>query len=147
MWGLMEDLYIVSNALQRRFTESRLMRLIILLHFIIFWSIWPLKLRFESKTTTKCFWWEHLVILLLLNLTGGCDKSYETNLRGKITSCACFLGSGLNSIFYWLAQWFIFCKSVLSSVTHLSRSRTFEKNVSSAKILHIEVIPSGRSFI
>ena len=37
--------------------------------------------------------------------------------------------------------------SVLSLVTHLPKSKTFEKReVSSANILHIKVIPSGRSF-
>ena len=104
-----------------------------------------LKLRFESKTTTKCFWWEHLVILLLLNLTGGWDKLFETNLREKVISFACLLGSGLNYIFHWWAQWL---KSVLNSVTDLFMSETFEKrDVSSAKILHIDIILSGISFI
>ena len=32
----MKDLYIVSKALRGRFTESRLIRPIILLHFLIF---------------------------------------------------------------------------------------------------------------
>ena len=37
--------------------------------------------------------------------------------------------------------------SVLSLVTHLPKSKTFEKReVSSANILQIKVIPSGRSF-
>ena len=57
-----------------------------------------------------------------------------------------FVGTGLNCIFHWQAHWLIFSKSVLSSVTDLFMSRTFEeKDASSANILHIEVIPSGRS--
>ena len=50
----------------------------------------------------KCFWWEHLVILLLLNLAGGCDKLIETNLWEKIISFPCLLWWGLNCIFHWL---------------------------------------------
>ena len=85
---------------------------------------------------------------MFLNLTRGCDKLFQTNLWEKISSFACFLGSGSNCIFQWLVYWLIFCKSVLSSVTDLSKSRAFEKReVSSAKMLHIEVIPSGRSFM
>ena len=113
----------------------------------MFLSIWALKLRFESKTTPKCFRREHLVILLLLNLRDGCNKSFETSLPEKITSFACFLGSGLNCIFHWLTHWLMLFGSVLSSVTLSSKSRTFEKGeVSLANVLHIEVILSGRSF-
>ena len=71
--------------MQGGLTERRLIRPIILYYFLIFWLVWVLKLRFESKTTPKCFWWEHLVILLLLNLTAACDKLFETNLREKIS--------------------------------------------------------------
>ena len=45
-----------------------LIRPINLLHFLIYLSIWVLKLRFEPKTTPKCFWREYLVILLFLSL-------------------------------------------------------------------------------
>ena len=81
----MKDVYIASNALRGNLTESRLIRPIILLKFLFFCSIWVLKLGFESKTTPKCFWWEHLAVLLLLNLTVGCYKLSETNLQEKIT--------------------------------------------------------------
>ena len=39
----------------------------------------------EVNTTPRCFWWENLIILLLLSLTVGCDKLFETNLREKRT--------------------------------------------------------------
>ena len=71
----MKYLYIVCEALRRRFTEIRLARPIILLHFLIFRSIQVLKLRFESKTTSKRF--------LISKLRVGCNKIFETNLWGK----------------------------------------------------------------
>ena len=49
----MKELYIVDKALQGRFTESRLIRPIVLLHFLIFSSICVLKLKFKSKGTPK----------------------------------------------------------------------------------------------
>ena len=96
-----KDLYIVSKAFHGKLTESRLVRAIILLHFLIFWSEWTLKLSFESNTIRKCFWWGHLEISLLLNLIGGCDKLFELIFREKITSLACLLESGLN----WNCHW------------------------------------------
>ena len=67
----------------------------------------------------------------------------ELDFREKITLFACLLGSGLNCIFHWYAQLLTFSKSQLSSFTDLF----IFLEVSSAKILHIEVIPSGRSFM
>ena len=88
------------------------------------------------------------MFLMRTSSNRGCNKLFETNLWEKITSFACFLESGLNCIFHWLAYWLNFCKAVLSLVTDLSKSRTFEKReVSWAKFLYIEVIPSGKSFI
>ena len=64
------------------------------------------------------------------------------------TFIACLSRSGLNCVFHWKAHWLIVLKSVLSSVTDLFISRTFEeRDVSSGKILHIDIIPSGTSFM
>ena len=105
-----------------------------------------LKLRFEFKTTPKCFWWEHFVILLLLNLAGECGKLSEFNLREKMTS---FVGVRiklnfpliLNYLFYFygidISHWIIFSKSALSSVTYLFISRTFESRSIISKNLNL----------
>ena len=54
----MKDWYIVSKACRGIFTESLFVRPINLIHFLIFWSIWVLKLRFESRMIPKCWrWW------------------------------------------------------------------------------------------
>ena len=72
----------------------------------------------------------------------------ELDFREKITLFACLLGSGLNCIFHWYAQWLTFSESQLSSFADLFISCTFQKReVSSTKILHNEVIPSGRSLM
>ena len=58
------------------------------------------------------------------------------------------LGSGLNCIFWWKFHSLSFSESKSSSFIDLFTSSTFEKReVSSSKILHIDVIPSGRSFM
>ena len=81
---VLQKIYVVSKAFRGRVTESRLIRLIILLHSLIFWSTWALKLSFESKTNLKCFWWAHLEMSLLLNLKDGCDELFELVFREKI---------------------------------------------------------------
>ena len=65
-----------------------------------------------------------------------------------MTSLACLLGSGLKYIFHWKAHSLIFSKSRFSFFVDSFTSSTFEKReVSLAKISHIDVIPSGRSFM
>ena len=82
-------------------------------------------------------------MLLLLNLTGWWKTFGESDLQQKITLFACFLGSGLNCIFYWQPHWLIFSKSAFSSFTDLFILWTFEKrNVSSEEILHNNFMPS-----
>ena len=63
--------FIYPKAFRGRFTESLLISPITLLHFLIASSTWELKFDFESNIITKCFWLEHLAMLLLLNLAGG----------------------------------------------------------------------------
>ena len=69
---------------------------------------------FESNRVPKSYiltsyilqpWQVHLamlllLLLLLLNLTGGWRMFGESDLREKITSFTCLLGSGLNCIFH-----------------------------------------------
>ena len=105
-----------------------------------------LKSNFESRTTPKCFWWGHVAIILLLNVTGGYVHLFD--FREKITSFACFFGSGLNCIFHWYTQFLIISKSEFRVFWEFLVLMIFEKSeASSAMILHIDIIPSGNSFI
>ena len=65
-----------------------------------------------------------------------------------MTSLACLLESGLKYIFHWKAHSLTFSISRFSFFVDSFISSTFEKReVSSAKTLHIDAIPSGRSFM
>ena len=87
------------------------------------------------------------VIVIITNdkVTGGWEQLVHFL---KETSSVCFLGSGLNCTFHWKAQLLIFSKSEFNFFADISISWTFEKiELSSARILHIDVTPSRRSFI
>ena len=65
-----------------------------------------------------------------------------------MTSLVCLLGSVLNFFFHWKDDFLTFSKSKFSFFVDLFTSSTFEKReISPAKLLHIDVIPSGRSFM
>ena len=51
-----------------------------------------------SRLIPRCFWDVVCITLILSNISGGCDISLDFRL--KVTSCACFIGSGLKLIFY-----------------------------------------------
>ena len=164
---------MVSEAFIGRKIQSLLINPIILLHFFIFCSIWIFKSSLESRATPKCSCWGHLMIVLLLKGIGGCidvfdlrekttlhcvkygnfPQNFHTRKSDQITSFyavlfACFLGSGLNCSFHWQAQLPINSKSEFKAFWELRVSITFEKSdVSSAKILRMEVISLGKSFI
>ena len=105
-----------------------------------------LKSNFESRTTPNCFWWGHVVIILLLNVTGGYVHVFD--FREKITLFASVFGSRLNCIFHWYAQFLTISKSEFRIFWEFLVSMIFEKSeLSSAKILHIDIILSGKSFI
>ena len=86
-WGLISDLYVVNEAFLETLTESPLIRPINLLHFLIFWSTWNLKSRFESKTMPKCLWWGYFLMTLLLKATGRREMFFV--FLEKITSFVC----------------------------------------------------------
>ena len=137
--------FINSRAFLRRQTESLLKSPMILWHFI-FCSVWMLKSNFESRTIPKCFWWGHVAIILLLNMTG--RYVYLFDFWEKITSFACFFGSWVNCIFHWYAQFLIISKSEFRVFWEFLVSMIFEKSeVLSAKILHIDTILFGKLFI
>ena len=83
-------------------------------------------------------------MFVLLKCKGG--EFPFSRLFEKHTSIACLFGSGLKDIFHWKAHLLTFARSELSWVFELLLSFTFEnKDVSSAKILHTEVNPAGKS--
>ena len=85
-----------------------------------------------SRMIPRYFWDVVCIALWLLNTSVGCDIALDFRL--KITSCACFLGSGLKLIFHWNAHLFIFAKSLFSSRAEvLLPWITEKKDVSSAK--------------
>ena len=105
-----------------------------------------LKSNFESRATPKCFWWGHVAIILLLNVTGGYVHLFD--FREKITSFACFFGSGLNYIFHLYTQFLIISKSDFRVFWEFLVSMIFEKReVPPAKILRIYITPSGKWLI
>ena len=69
-----------------------------------------------------------------------------SRLLEKRTSIACLFRSGLKDIFLWKAHLLIFARLEMGWEFELFLSITFEKkDVSSAKILHIQVNPSEKS--
>ena len=84
-------------------------------------------------------------MLLLLNLIGRSETFAESDLREKITCL--FIGIRVKLHFPFKGPLAIFSKLAFSSIKDLILLWTFEKrDVSSLKILHNEVMPSGRSF-
>ena len=84
------------------------------------------------------------------NIVIECDWRVCTlfDFREKITSFSCFFGSGLNYILHWYARFLVISKSEFRVFWEFLVSMIFEKiQVSSATILHIDIIPSGKSFI
>ena len=51
-----------------------------------------------SRVIPRCLWDAACIALLLVNTSDGCDVALDFRL--KITSCACFFGSGLKIIFH-----------------------------------------------
>ena len=118
---------MVSKAFLGREIECLLVSPIILLPYFIFCSIWILisNSSLELRMTPKCFWWGHLVRVLLLNVTDG--YAYVFNFWKKTVSFACFLQSGLNRSFSWLAQLLIDSNSEIQASWELCVSITFVK--------------------
>ena len=68
--------------------------------------IWMSKDNFEFKCRPKCFWELALLSgILFKNIRGWI---FLVGFLLKVTSCACFVGSGLKHIFHWKAHLFIF---------------------------------------
>ena len=105
-----------------------------------------LKSNLESRTTLKCFWCDHLAVLLLLKMTGGYETVFD--FRKKIASFACFSGSVLNCIFHKKVQLLIEFKSAFRVFSEFTVLITFGKSeVLSAKVLNIDKITSRKSFM
>ena len=100
-----------------------------------------------SRIIPRCFWLVVCItLLLLLNTSGRCDIALDFRL--KMTSCACFLESGLKLIFHCNVYLFIFAKSLFSSRAEVLLSWVTEnKDVSSVNSLAFEDNPSDKSLI
>ena len=70
----------------RKHTKSLLRSSIILLHLFILCSIWIQKSNLESRTTPKCLWYEHLLILLLLIMAGGHKTVFDFREKNNLIS-------------------------------------------------------------
>ena len=95
-----------------------------------------------SRIIPRCFW-AVACITLLLNTTRGCNIGLDVWL--KLTSYACFIGSGLKLILHWKAHLFIFAKSFIVEVL-LSWIRE-NKNILSANSLAFEDNLSDKSLM
>ena len=112
---------------------------------LIFSFIWALKSSFSSKWIPKCYWFIECSTVVSLKKTDGW-QSFNLFLE-KITSWACFLGSGLNDIFHWWAQLEIFSKSLFNwSVERLIFFTVEKIDVSLAKSLVLEERFFDKSF-
>ena len=101
---------MINSKFLGNLLRSFFIMLIPLLALLIFSFIRALKSSFSSKSIPKCFW------LVERSTTVSLKKSDAwqsfTLFLEKLTSWACFLGSGLNEIFHWWAQLKIFSKSL-----------------------------------
>ena len=120
------------------------------LYFCLFYTVRFLDVR-SIKNYTKMFLVYSfvtllLLLLLLLNTCLGCNITLDFRL--KMTSCACFFGSGLKAIFNWKIHISIFAKSLFSSRAEALLSKITEnKGVSSTKSLAIENYTSNKLLI
>ena len=104
----------------------------------------------KYSRVSRCFWdvvsVTLLLLLLLLNTSGRYDIALDFRL--KMTSFACFLGSGLKLTFHWNAYLFTFAKSLFSSRAEVLLSWITEnKDISSANNLVFEDNVSDKSLI
>ena len=141
--GTNKSLYIViSVVLGKKFCNLRIRPIVLfILHSTVCWFF--SKDNRLSRMIPRCFC-DVVCITLLLNTSGGCDIALDFRL--KMTSCACFLGSGLKIIFHWNAHLFSFAKSQFSSRAKLSWI-TESKDVSSANSLTFKDNPSDKPLI
>ena len=93
----------------------------------------------------RCFWELHWEILALLKIKGGCDTSF--NFQLKIISGTCLLGSVLKLIFHWNVQILTFIKWLFSSFAEvLMTCTTVKRDVSSPNNFVLEDESSDKSF-
>ena len=102
--------------------------------------------NFESKCRRKCFWESNLLTgNLLKNVLGWI---FPIVFLLKMTSWACFVGSGLKLIFHWKSELFISFRLVFRLLAVLSGPLTVENRyVSSANNLSLHWWSSGNSLM
>ena len=105
-----------------------------------------LKSNFWCRCKPKCFWETLRYTGTSLKKTWGW-KGF-TVFREKITSWACLVRLGLNTIFHWYAHFEFLFKSLLISTVETLMPFTIEKiDVFSAKSLTFHIKLLGRSFM
>ena len=137
---------VLSNSSLGKLIYNFLIISINLSHLFILLFICSVKLSCLSNISPGCFWdWQALTSVWLK--VKGRELLLSAFLE-KITSCSCFFGSELNCIFTWKVQSLTFCKSEFSSSCEVSLLRAWEKkDVPSAKILQVNRMLSGKSFM
>ena len=105
-----------------------------------------LKSKLVSNTVPRCLWVDDDLTNFWLKHTGGWSILLIFLL--KITSWACFLGSGLDLILHWKAKTFIFIKSLFRSFAVEFIFWTSEnREVPSANNFGFDVKSSDKSLI
>ena len=108
--------------------------------------IWISKINFESKCRPRCFWESALTTgMLLKNILGWI---FLLVFLLKVTSWACFVGSGLKLIFHWKVHLFISFRLLLRILAVLSGTLTVEnRDVSPANNLGLHGRLSDKSLM
>ena len=136
---------VIHDVLGKVFWSLRRRHIVLLTLFCTFFR-GKLKSNLVSNIIPRCFWVDDDLIKFWLKHDGG--WSILSIFLLKITSWACFLGSGLNLIFHWNAQLLIFIKSLFRSLAvEFVLWITEKREMSSANNLGFAVKPSDKSLI
>ena len=109
-WGLINDLKkVINDVLGKGFWSLRISPFVLFMLFSAFFS-WKLTSNLVSNTIPRCLWVDVNLTKFWLQYNRGWRILLVFLL--KITSWACFLGSGLNLIFHCKTKSLNFIKSL-----------------------------------
>ena len=115
---------VINDVLSKVSWSLRRSSIVLFTLFCIFFRC-KLKSDLVSNIIPRWFWVGDDLTKFSLKYNGGWSILLIFLL--KITSWACFLGSGLNLIFHWKAQSLIFIKSLFRSLSLYFEQRKTEK--------------------
>ena len=145
-WLLINVLYIVSRDDLGRIGWNLRNRPIVLLIFWVIFFMCSTKFSLTSNVNPRCFWDILFFKGMSLNERQGWSSFLIFLLN--ITSCACFVKSGLKIIFHWKAQLLITARSLRKVAALDWMSLTTEKrDASLAKSLQFEDTPFDKSLM